>query len=185
MEFFGFIFVGLAQYICRHHSGRLASNQEAKNIFTVTETRGSKSPLLRRHACVILRPRTKSVHPPLHRSIADRRLIPLSMTCYLQLLVYSFLYNRCLPENYRPLSALAEGKSFPLIHPVYLFTKKRPYRKQAYGSRSLHGSNQNLRNFSRRLLLTCICVSIIQIPGLWTILRNGGWKRLLRNGGWK
>ena len=55
-------------------------------------------------------------HPPLHRLIAERRLmiIPLSMLCYWQFLVYSFPYIRCLPENYRDLSALAEGKSFPL-----------------------------------------------------------------------
>ena len=34
---------------------------------------------------------------------------------------YSFPYNRCLPENDGPpLSALAEGKSFALIHPVNL-----------------------------------------------------------------
>ena len=45
------------------------------------------------------------------------------MPCYWQLLVYSFPYNRYLPENggypySAPMSALAEGKSFPLIHPV-------------------------------------------------------------------
>ena len=43
------------------------------------------------------------------------------MSCYWQLLLYSFPYSRCLPENDEPpLSTLAEGKSFPLIHPVNL-----------------------------------------------------------------
>ena len=36
-------------------------------------------------------------------------------------LAASLPYNRCLPENFRaPLSTLTDGKSFTLLHPVYL-----------------------------------------------------------------
>ena len=45
-----------------------------------------------------------------------------------------------LPEEYK-LSTLAEGKSFPLIHPVYLTSMGSAYRKQIYGRRYLHGSS--------------------------------------------
>ena len=50
-------FIRLVPYTC-HHSGRPASNQKAKNIFT--EIRDS--PLSRKRECMILGPRTKSVH---------------------------------------------------------------------------------------------------------------------------
>jgi hypothetical protein len=58
-------------------------------------------------------------HSPLHR--ADRRLILLStMTCYWQFLVYSYLSGNYGPPFKFKLSVLVEGKSFSLIHPVYL-----------------------------------------------------------------
>ena len=57
------------------------------------------------------------------------------------------------PEEYK-LSTLAEGKSFPLIHPVYLTSMESAYRKQIYGRRYLYGpspsgswSSPNKRNF--------------------------------------
>ena len=91
---------------------------------------------------------------------------PFDATEYALLLaafIYSFAYNRCLPENYGPpLSALAEGKSSSHTSCLPHLNGKRPYCKleQTYGGRSLHGSSPNKRKLCRRIFVQVPIIGI-------------------------
>jgi hypothetical protein len=70
-------FIGLAQYICHQATQRSACIQpEGKECFTETPD----SPLLRKHACTIQRPRTKSVHG--RQKWRDRQEIDENISSY-------------------------------------------------------------------------------------------------------